>query len=214
MRHDTYEQELEFGACDARVVDSHPTVPQLVEAVERAECAILTTPIDSAVLNPGGPGAAGTTLAPIVHALWTGKPIPERFDIIGFDPHGVGHRSDCRQRTSRGRRVKRARSREHLLPSSGFAERVDRMLKWLLVRDEKWLDLADSARTDAGCQCRWTSRMCGTTTAEISVIATHISNRGRDTPSDFLTTTAAVYETNPLRTPKWGSTVTHHLTAN
>ncbi|WP_255183347.1 MULTISPECIES: alpha/beta hydrolase [unclassified Rhodococcus (in: high G+C Gram-positive bacteria)] len=109
------EQELAFGACDASVVDSQPPVPQVVEAAENAECAMLTVPMDyedldgetveiavsrisatgdnpigSVLLNPGGPGAAGTTLAPLVNALWTGGPIPERFDIVGFDPRGVG----------------------------------------------------------------------------------------------------------------------------
>ncbi|GGG03429.1 hypothetical protein GCM10007304_16910 [Rhodococcoides trifolii] len=109
------EQELEFGACDASIVDSQPPVPQVVEAARKTECAMLTVPMDykdvdgttieiavsrisatgdnpigSVLLNPGGPGAAGTTLAPLVNALWTGGPIPERFDIVGFDPRGVG----------------------------------------------------------------------------------------------------------------------------
>lgn len=108
-------QELEFGACDASVVDSQPPVPEIVEAAEKAKCAMLTVPmnyedldgttieiavtrisatgdnpIGSVLLNPGGPGAPGTTLAPLVDALWTGGPIPERFDIVGFDPRGVG----------------------------------------------------------------------------------------------------------------------------
>ncbi|WP_156516053.1 alpha/beta fold hydrolase, partial [Rhodococcus sp. EPR-147] len=109
------EQEFAFGACDASVVDSQPPVPQVVEAAEKAECAMLTVPMDyedldgetieiavsrisatgdnpigSVLLNPGGPGAAGTTVAPLVNALWAGGPIPERFDIVGFDPRGVG----------------------------------------------------------------------------------------------------------------------------
>mgnify|MGYP005990495897 CR=1 FL=1 len=109
------EQELEFGACDASIVDSQPPVPEVVEAAKKTECAMLTVPMDyenldgttieiavsrisatgdnpigSVLLNPGGPGAAGTTLAPLVNALWTGGPIPERFDIVGFDPRGVG----------------------------------------------------------------------------------------------------------------------------
>ncbi|AMY51852.1 MULTISPECIES: hypothetical protein [Nocardiaceae] len=108
-------QKLEFGACDASIVDSQPPVPEVVEAAKKAECAMLTVPMDyenldgttieiavsrisatgdnpigSVLLNPGGPGAAGTTLAPLVDALWTGGPLPERFDIVGFDPRGVG----------------------------------------------------------------------------------------------------------------------------
>jgi pimeloyl-ACP methyl ester carboxylesterase len=47
-------------------------------------------PIGSVVLNPGGPGVQATTFAPLVAALWTGGPIAENFDLVGFDPRGVG----------------------------------------------------------------------------------------------------------------------------
>ena len=109
------EQELEFGPCDPMVAGSQPAVPEIVDAAESADCAMLTAPMDyedpdgstielavtriaatgddrigSVVLNPGGPGAAATTFAPLVAALWKGGPVTERFDIVGFDPRGVG----------------------------------------------------------------------------------------------------------------------------
>ncbi len=108
-------QELDFGACDPALVRSQPAVPQVIDAAESAECAMLTVPLDygdpagetielavariaatgedrigSVVLNPGGPGAAATTFAPLVAALWSGGPLTDRFDIVGFDTRGVG----------------------------------------------------------------------------------------------------------------------------
>ncbi|WP_219817665.1 alpha/beta hydrolase [Microbacterium sp. Ru50] len=108
-------QDLEFGPCDPTIVGSQPPVPEIVAAAESAECSTLTVPLDyedpdgetiqiavsrvaaqgndrigSVVLNPGGPGGQATTFAPLVAALWNGTSIAERFDIIGFDPRGVG----------------------------------------------------------------------------------------------------------------------------
>ncbi|MCL3863298.1 alpha/beta hydrolase [Actinotalea sp. K2] len=117
------EQELEFGSCDPTIVSSQPPVPQLIEAAEKADCATLEVPLDyenldgekieiavsrivasgndrlgSVVVNPGGPGSPSTTFAPLVAALWKGGPIAEQFDVVGFDPRGVGLSSpsvDC-----------------------------------------------------------------------------------------------------------------------
>ena len=117
-------QELEFGACDPTIVSSQPpAVPQLVAAAERADCAMLEVPLDyedldgetielalsrisasgedplgSVVVNPGGPGSQSTTFAPLLAALWEDGPIGARFDVVGFDPRGVGLSSpsvDC-----------------------------------------------------------------------------------------------------------------------
>lgn len=109
------EQELEFGACDPTIVNSQPPVPEVIDVAEKTECATLEVPMDyadldgetidiavtriaatsddrigSVVLNPGGPGIPATTFAPLVAALWAGSPMVERFDIVGFDPRGVG----------------------------------------------------------------------------------------------------------------------------
>jgi pimeloyl-ACP methyl ester carboxylesterase len=52
--------------------------------------------LGSLVVNPGGPGASGIDYARAADVI-VGKPVRQRFDIIGFDPRGV-HRSspvDC-----------------------------------------------------------------------------------------------------------------------
>ncbi|WP_198418699.1 alpha/beta fold hydrolase [Cryobacterium lactosi] len=119
------EQDLEFGACDPMIVNDQPPVPQVIETAESADCATLEVPLDyenlggekiqlalsriaasgnsndrlgSVVINPGGPGFPATTFAPIVATLWADGPIAENFDVVGFDPRGVGLSSpsvDC-----------------------------------------------------------------------------------------------------------------------
>ncbi|MCD6640993.1 MAG: alpha/beta hydrolase, partial [Nocardioides sp.] len=53
-------------------------------------------PIGSLVVNPGGPGAPGTSYANMAPYVF-GEPLLKRFDIIGFDPRGTGESSpvDC-----------------------------------------------------------------------------------------------------------------------
>nr|WP_244962687.1 alpha/beta hydrolase [Cryobacterium roopkundense] len=109
------EQDLVFGPCDPTIVSSQPPVPQIIAAAEKADCATLEVPLDyenlggemveiavsriaasgsdrlgSVVVNPGGPGTQATTFAAWMAAVWTGGPIAEQFDIVGFDPRGVG----------------------------------------------------------------------------------------------------------------------------
>ncbi|HET9116714.1 MAG TPA: alpha/beta hydrolase, partial [Pseudonocardiaceae bacterium] len=46
--------------------------------------------IGSLVINPGGPGASGMSTAAILVAQVTGNELGGRFDLVGFDPRGVG----------------------------------------------------------------------------------------------------------------------------
>ncbi|NIL82846.1 hypothetical protein RhoFasGS6_00182 [Rhodococcus fascians] len=39
-------QKLEFGSCDASIVDSKPPIPEVIEAANKTECAMLTVPMD------------------------------------------------------------------------------------------------------------------------------------------------------------------------
>lgn len=53
-------------------------------------------PIGSLVVNPGGPGAPGTTYASMAGMAFR-SPLLENFDVVGFDPRGTGSSSpvDC-----------------------------------------------------------------------------------------------------------------------
>lgn len=52
--------------------------------------------VGALVVNPGGPGAPGTAYADQADYAF-GRPLPEKFDIVGFDPRGTGASSpvDC-----------------------------------------------------------------------------------------------------------------------
>jgi pimeloyl-ACP methyl ester carboxylesterase len=54
------------------------------------------SPIGSLVVNPGGPGAPGTSYA-AARGTYFGDPLLEHLDVVGFDPRGTGDSSpvDC-----------------------------------------------------------------------------------------------------------------------
>ena len=119
------QQDIAFGPCDAQATATAPPS----EATERSECGRLDVPLDcenpsgevaeiavlrvpatgndrigSVVVNPGGPGSGGTWMAPLLASTWTTTEITERFDLIGFDPRGVGASTptiDCYSDTER-----------------------------------------------------------------------------------------------------------------
>src|SRR5690606_20547253 len=109
-----YEQELSFGSCEG-----FATTPlDELLYVDPFQCARLEVPLNydnpdgrtmqigvlrlpaqgeqderigSLVINPGGPGGSGMQVA--VLAVLTGmndSPILQHFDMVGFDPRGVG----------------------------------------------------------------------------------------------------------------------------
>lgn len=59
-------------------------------AVLRLRAAKQQERIGSLLVNPGGPGASGTEAALSVASNAIGSPIGDKFDIVGFDPRGVG----------------------------------------------------------------------------------------------------------------------------
>jgi pimeloyl-ACP methyl ester carboxylesterase len=101
-----YSQHLDWSACSGSLSDD--------------QCARLTVPLDyrhpagrtislsvlkvaasgsrigSLVVNPGGPGAPGTTFA-AGRGTWFGDPLLQHFDVVGFDPRGTGDSTpvDC-----------------------------------------------------------------------------------------------------------------------
>ncbi|WP_433389524.1 alpha/beta fold hydrolase [Micromonospora sp. KLBMP9576] len=108
-----YGQKLSFGSCAGYAA----TPGQKKLYVEPFECARLKVPLDyqdpkgrtiqvavlrlaaqgnpgqrigSLVLNPGGPGGSGMTQATSFSAAHAKSPLLQRFDVVGFDPRGVG----------------------------------------------------------------------------------------------------------------------------
>lgn len=107
-----YAQKLAWGPCDSFATDPGDA---FAYADPQYECARLDVPLDyanpdgrraqlavlrqkatgqrigSLVINPGGPGASGTSAVVNIVGPGAGSgPIAQRFDIVGFDPRGVG----------------------------------------------------------------------------------------------------------------------------
>src|SRR5207248_2472685 len=59
-------------------------------AVLRQKAGAPEAKIGSLVINPGGPGASGTEAAAGVAKQLVGSPLARRFDVVGFDPRGIG----------------------------------------------------------------------------------------------------------------------------
>ncbi|WP_229403289.1 alpha/beta fold hydrolase [Micromonospora okii] len=136
-----YGQKLSFGSCAG--YDTTPGQKKLY--VEPFECARLKVPLDyqdpkgqtiqvavlrlpaqgdpgqrigSLVLNPGGPGGSGMTQATSFSAAHAKSPLLQRFDVVGFDPRGVGSSTpaiDCFTDAERDR----GEDQTTLLASSG-----------------------------------------------------------------------------------------------
>ncbi len=75
--------------CGVPIDDANPAGPQ-------AQLAVIKIPasgerIGALFVNPGGPGASAVdAVAGMGYAL-AGSPINEHFDLVGFDPRGVGY---------------------------------------------------------------------------------------------------------------------------
>ncbi|MFC9788675.1 alpha/beta hydrolase [Rhodococcus sp. NPDC127528] len=97
-----YSQTLQWGSCEdfetdgplaSRLECAHVSVPVDYDnpTGETAQIAISRNPatgdkIGSMLVNPGGPGASGLSLATTGEDTDIGR----RFDVIGFDPRGIG----------------------------------------------------------------------------------------------------------------------------
>jgi pimeloyl-ACP methyl ester carboxylesterase len=84
-------QQLQFscGQLPVPVDYSHPDGPKLNIQVIRVHYRDQTQRVGSLVVNPGGPGASGVFLA-ISLAGSLSEDVLRHFDLIGFDPRGVG----------------------------------------------------------------------------------------------------------------------------
>lgn len=68
---------------------SHPDGDTLKLAVLKVEAASPSDRIGSLVVNPGGPGGSGVSYARAADAIVT-KAVRAVYDVVGFDPRGVG----------------------------------------------------------------------------------------------------------------------------
>ena len=93
-----YSQELDWSSCQGDFLCATLTVPLDYRHPDgdTIDLALLKVPasdpdarIGSLVVNPGGPGAPGTQYAAQAAQVF-GRPILDRYDVVGFDPRGTG----------------------------------------------------------------------------------------------------------------------------
>ncbi|MCB0930281.1 MAG: alpha/beta hydrolase [Mycobacterium sp.] len=97
---------LVWGSCDRLIDDAYlPTaqctaIPVPVDYADpsgpQAQLATIKIPASGQrmgvlLVNPGGPGASAVHAAVNLSDLIAGSPIAEHFDLVGFDPRGVGY---------------------------------------------------------------------------------------------------------------------------
>ena len=92
-----YEQQAEWAEC-GRFECATIEVPLDYDQPDgrRIDLAMLKRPADdqdakvgTLFVNPGGPGVSGVQFARLADALFT-QPVLENFDVVGWDPRGVG----------------------------------------------------------------------------------------------------------------------------
>jgi pimeloyl-ACP methyl ester carboxylesterase len=93
-----YGQQLSWSGCGGAFECTKLRVPvdyddpagaSLELAVIRLRAGNADNRIGSLVINPGGPGGSGVDYARAARAIFD-APIRQRYDIVGFDPRGVG----------------------------------------------------------------------------------------------------------------------------
>lgn len=159
-------QGLDWGACPTTGKEA---ATALQAGAEATECATLRVPLDHAepaghaitlavnriratkprggghlgtlLVNPGGPGASGRSLAEHV-ARTLPRKVAERYDVVGFDPRGVGLSRPAMRCVDpevyyappRPDAVPRAAGDERVLldRAAAYAERCGSLWSWLL----------------------------------------------------------------------------------
>ncbi|MDL5156800.1 alpha/beta hydrolase [Actinomycetospora sp. Odt1-22] len=69
---------------------ANPTGRTAQIAVSRLKATDPNQRIGSLLVNPGGPGASGIEIASQLAILTRGEEVARRFDLVGFDPRGIG----------------------------------------------------------------------------------------------------------------------------
>jgi len=147
-----YSQKLDWGSCaplatseenkfyrsaslqcadlTVPMVYAEPDGQQITLKVLRKKATDSTGRIGSVVINPGGPGGSGVEYAAYMGAYGIGKELNGRFDIVGFDPRGVGAsvpavrcQTDAERDATRATNV-RTRTQEEVDAANGDAEKI------------------------------------------------------------------------------------------
>lgn len=82
---------VECGTLTVPVDWSRPSGPTIDLALARRKATVPAERIGSILINPGGPGGPGAGLIKLDQFL--ADEVARRFDIVGFDPRGVGESS-------------------------------------------------------------------------------------------------------------------------
>src|SRR5690606_11820431 len=92
-----YEQTLDWNSCGTGFDCTFVTAPLDWENPSAGEIELSVvrhqatgTSMGSLLTNPGGPGASGVDLILDSLDFAVGEPLIENYDVIGFDPRGVG----------------------------------------------------------------------------------------------------------------------------
>lgn len=102
---DFYSQRIDWQPCETNADQDCGTLTVPIDyrdpQGDTIELALLRVPatgarVGSLVVNPGGPGAPGTSYAAAAARVFR-DPLLQGFDIVGFDPRGVGRSApvDC-----------------------------------------------------------------------------------------------------------------------
>ena len=98
-----YEQELTWTDCGEGFDCTDVTAPLDWDDPDAGEIELAVVrhrasgePIGSLLTNPGGPGASGVDLIRDSLDFAVGEALIDRFDVIGFDPRGVGQSTAVR----------------------------------------------------------------------------------------------------------------------
>ncbi|GLW93324.1 alpha/beta hydrolase [Actinokineospora globicatena] len=81
--------EVECGTVRVPVDWTNPRGTKVDIALARRKALDPAKRVGSLVIHPGGPGPSGVEFA-FAAPYWFSKDIQDRFDIIGFDPRGIG----------------------------------------------------------------------------------------------------------------------------
>ena len=99
-----YEQEIDWVSCGQHeCAELEVPIDYAEPEGERIELSLLKVParnarqrLGSLVVNPGGPGGSGVDYAMAADFI-VGTSVRQRYDVVGFDPRGVGRSApiDC-----------------------------------------------------------------------------------------------------------------------